>query len=238
MKGKMDKTKHMNVLDVEAETVEVTITSDEVSEVKSHASYSHHMHYGEGVEAPELPQAPKPYQSTKAKLWLVMSSMALAAITLSVVKNVQSKVQTQKFNIPAPHHVSYGQQKMNQTMDMMAMNTVAFEKSLTNFGKIVENKKALAEVETVLHKQRYDKKQVISDDKARDLLLRAGYSPSQITDAQMASFKKRYSKSVGGDVDFARDMAGDIVKEEVESFVHKAKIVSNIGQYIYNRLQE
>jgi predicted phosphodiesterase len=95
----------------------------------------------------------------------------------------------------------------------------------------------LVEVETALHKQKQINHKALSDKEARNLLIRAGYSPSKITDEQMASFKKRY-EGVDGDVDFARDMAGDIVKEEVESFVHKAKLISNIGEYIYNRIQE
>ncbi len=232
----MDKNLQQNVLDVEADTVEVRVTAhSDVAEVKSQESYAHHAYYGEGYTSPEIHMHSfKPYQSTRAKLWLVVISVSLLAVTVGLNQKLkQSTVQG------ALHHnqsLSYGQQKLAKTMDMMAMNTLAFEQSLTQFGKVVENKQALGEVETTLYKQHGSQK-VMSDQEARDLLIRAGYSPTQITDQQMASFKQRY-QGVDGDVNFARDVAGDLVKEEVESFVHKAKLVSHVGEYIYQRITQ
>ncbi len=238
---RMDKIKQEHILEVEAETVEVEVVVqqpyEEMAEVKSHTSYAHHEYYGDGYTAPELPQARKPYESSKARMWLVVSSMSLLAVTMAVVQNVEAKLGEHNQMLPMPVQTSLGQQRIAETMDLLAKNTNAFEKTLTDFGKVVENKKALVEVETTLHKQRQTHGKALSDDEARDLLIRAGYSPTKITEEQMASFKKRYN-GVEGDVDFARDVAGDIVKEEVESFVHKARLISNVGEYIYNRINE
>lgn len=237
--GLMDKIKQENVIDVEVETVEVEVVqlAENAAETKSYESYAHHAFYGQGYSSPELPTAKKPYESNKARMWLVVSSMSLVAVTLAVVQNVEAKLSEHQQMLPMPMQATIGQQKIAKTMDLLAKNTNEFEKSLTNFGKVVENKKALVEVETALHKQRQTHKRSLSDEEARDLLIRAGYNPTNITDAQMASFKKRYN-GVEGDVDFARDVAGDIVKEEVESFVHKARLISNVGEYIYNRINE
>lgn len=233
----MKKIDNIDVIDVEAEMVEVRLHPEESSEVKSEVNYAHHAHYGNGVEVPELPQGFVPYQSTKAKTWLVVSSLVLAVVTVSVVQNMQHRLQNAVYTLPSFTNQSYESKKMAETVDMFSQNTLAFEQSMANFGKVIENKNALVKVETVIFKQQHDKSLKLSDEEARDLLLRAGYSPAQITDEQMASFKKRY-QGVEGDVDFARDVAGNLVKEEVESFVHKAKIVSEVGEYIYNRINE
>lgn len=234
----MDKLKNISIIDVEANTIEVQAkTLGTTQRSGNQTQYAHHNHFDEGYTPPELPEGFKPYQSSKAKLWLMMSSVALLAVTLSVVQNVQAKLLSQQFLAPMQTHNTYQGQKLAETMDLMSMNTLAFEKSLANFGHIVENKKALVEVETALHKQSQTSRSRLSNKEARDLLLRAGYNPSQITDEKMASFKKKY-QGVDGDVDFARDVAGDFVKEEVESFVQKAKLITNIGEYIYNRIQD
>tara|TARA_R110000868_G_scaffold218576_2_gene469298 strand:+ start:221542 stop:222375 length:834 start_codon:yes stop_codon:yes gene_type:complete len=238
--GVFDSFESAQTINVQARCVGVEEMAHDTSPLKeSQKCYAHHSYYGEGYASPELPLGVMPYSSIKAKSMMMLFSFSLIAITLSFVQTTQAKmnsVQLERHKYEASVYRNQSQ-KVAQAMDMMALNTQAFEDSMAKMGKVVESRKALAEVETALHKQSVGNQYKISDKEARQLLIRAGYQPSQINERQMASFKKNY-EGVDGDVDFARDVASEIVQEEVESFVHKMKMISSVGSYIYNRVQD
>ncbi|MFT7144313.1 MAG: hypothetical protein ACI9TY_001389 [Alphaproteobacteria bacterium] len=225
-------------IDVSPEQVHVETKSQRETVQPEKHTYAHHGYYNDGYASPELPEMAKHYSSNKAKSFMFLFSLALIAVTASVVQTTQNKIDyvAQEREKLTDFKYRSENQKIASTMDMMQLNTVALEESVTKMGQIVNNRKALVEMETALRKQKAGEGGIVSDAQARDMLLRAGYQPAQIDEKQMTSYKQKYA-GVEGDVDFARDVAGDIVQEEVESFVHKMKLISSVGEYIYNRSQ-
>lgn len=230
--------KPTSTIEVEPSNVHIETQPNIEKNTAESQEYAHHSAYNENYKSPEIPQMAMPYTSSKAKTFMTLFSLSLIVITASFVDATQNKMKdiaTERQKYQSSLYRAENQ-KDAKTMDMLQLNTIALEESMAKMGEIVNNRKALVEVETALRKQS-SLSDSMSDKQARDLLIRAGYQPSQINAKQMASFKKNY-KGVSGDVDFARDVAGDIVQEEVESFVHKMKLISNVGEYIYNRTKD
>ena len=126
---------------------------------------------------------------------------------------------------------------------MIEINRQNLEKSLNQLEEAVTKRDALNQIEA-----RVLTGKVMTDEQAKRLLLRAGYKPSEINDQKIEQAKQQYAaqkeinslqgKSATDDVNFARDVASQYVRDEVESFAHKMKLLSDVGAYIFNRVND
>lgn len=136
----------------------------------------------------------------------------------------------------------------NQELDevaLLTLNRLKLEKSIKHMKEAVEQRTALNKIQAHLLARRNSDK-ALADEEARDLLLRAGYMPSEIDEQKIAKVKKKHQSlyedkdapALDRDVDFAKHVASDIVRDEVESFAHKMRLVSVVGGYIFGRATE
>ncbi len=71
----------------------------------------------------------------------------------------------------------------------------------------------------------------------RDVLLQAGYTlPSLSPDESQAN--KRSAKNGQNHLDFARSVVGKLLKDEVESFLNKVRVASEVGVYVSENAAE
>lgn len=97
----------------------------------------------------------------------------------------------------------------------------------------IKNKQLNQEDYTALKQYLAEKEGITHDDDVRDVLLQAGYTlPARLPDEDHASGKSR------DHISFARAVISKLLKQEVEDFLEKVQIASEVGVYVAETAKE
>ena len=152
--------------------------------------------------------------------------------------------ETPNMNVPVVvRYAPIEQRRLSQDEEIQ----VSFAEIKDNAAKLQQSVKALSRPKEVPHskvlnQQDYQamrtylarKENITNESDVRDILLQAGYTlPARLPEEEVA--KKRNSKD---HVAFARDVINRILKDEVEDFLEKVQIASEVGVYVADTAQE
>ncbi len=152
--------------------------------------------------------------------------------------------ETPNMNVPVVvRYAPIEQRRLSQDEEIQ----VSFAEIKDNAAKLQQSVKALSRPKEVPHskvlnQQDYQamrtylarKENITNESDVRDILLQAGYTlPARLPEEEAA--KKRSNKD---HVAFARDVINRILKDEVEDFLEKVQIASEVGVYVADTAQE
>ena len=203
----------------------------------------------EEVEGARAHQAASDSESNKhEKLTLIVFVAVLLGGVLmlqSQTKALQSAnfAEAPSMNVPVVVRYHTAEQpKLSQdqaikvTFSEIVDNAEKLKKSAAKLSRPdVPESKVLTEQDYIALKQYLAQKEGIENDEdVRDILLQAGYKlPARLPDEEKAN--KRTNRD---HMEFARHVIKSLLKDEVEDFLQKVQIVSEVGVYVADTAQE
>lgn len=149
---------------------------------------------------------------------MLIFSIILIAATLSKHKDYASFLNqetTKTANI---------QQVVPKKLTPLSQNTLALQQQVQQMKELMERRREMQSLEMeVLRHELGTAPQPIATEEVQQ---------------QLAASQTNNDGQISQDVNFARDLAKEAVRQEVEDFLDKVDLISKIGSYVSKRVQE
>jgi hypothetical protein len=104
----------------------------------------------------------------------------------------------------------------------------SLQDSMDETRKILEKQRAMHDVKNALYKNHFGGDKSLSQEESRELLLKAGFKPAK---TQPIIPESKQEKPEDG-LKLSHSIAKELIRDEVEGFLLKVKLATQIGEYI------